>query len=173
MALAKIRARLREIRQDHWQECFLLFIVIYGGLLMFNLAYKSILWDETPHLYGGLLLTQGRFHEYFAVTFYPPLFDVAIACFYGVFGASVFAGRSVAVVFSVLTLLVLFKLVSRTYSRKVAFLSCVILATMPGFIWVSRMTLLETALEFFLIASLFFFIEWLHTGCCLVVSCLG
>jgi 4-amino-4-deoxy-L-arabinose transferase-like glycosyltransferase len=161
---SQIRIRLKSSRFERWQLLFLLFLVYFATALLYNLAYKSILWDETPHLYGALLLSHGQLSDYLSVTFYPPLFDVVAAGFFAVLGSSLFVGRLVAVVFALLTLGVLFKLASKTYGRKVAFLSCIILATMPGFIWVARLTILETALEFFLVACLFFFVEWLYSG---------
>ena len=133
-------------------------------LLSFDLAFKSILWDETPHLYGALLLSQGRISEYLATTFYPPLFDIVTAGVFTAFGASLWVGRFVSVVFALLTLVVLFKLASKAYNRRVAFLSCIFLAVMPGFIWVARLSILEVALMFFLVAAFWLFLEWIHSG---------
>ncbi len=124
----------------------------------------NIVWDETPHLLGGLFLSQGRFGDYLALTRYPPLLDVITAGFFKVFGASVFAGRLVSVTFGLLTLVVLFKLASRAYGRRVAFVSCLIMATMSGFLWLSRVTLLEMALEFFFVTAIMLFVDWWHTG---------
>jgi MFS family permease len=124
----------------------------------------NIVWDETPHLEGGLLLSQGHLQDYFALTRYPPLLDTIIAGYFKLFGASVFAGRLVSVTFSLLTLVVVFKLASKAYGRKIAFLSSLILATMPGFIWLSRVSLLEMALEFFFVTALLLFLYWLHSG---------
>ena len=162
--LSQTESKPKRFRLERWQLLFLLFMVVCGSLLVFNLAYKSILWDETPHLYGALLLSQGRLPEYLSVTFYPPLFDVITAGYFKIFSASLWAARLVSVTFGLLTLGVLFKLASKTYGRRVAFISCVIMATMPAFIWLSRLSFLEMALEFFFLATLLLFIEWLHTG---------
>ncbi len=124
----------------------------------------SVVWDETPHLYGGLLISHGQVMQYLGFTRYPPLFDATLAAFFTVFGTSVFVGRIVTVTFALLILFVLFKLGSRAYDRKVALLSCIILASMPGFLWLSRVTLLEMALEFFFLATIYLFVEWLNTG---------
>ena len=162
--LSQIRSKQVRFRFERWHILFLIFTVTCGLLLLYNLAYKSILWDETPHLYGALLLSQGRITEYLGVTFYPPLFDAVTAGFFAVFGTSLWAGRLVSVVFGLLTLGVLFKLASKTYGHRVAFISCIFMATMPAFIWLSRLSLLEMALEFFFLATLLLFVEWLHTG---------
>jgi 4-amino-4-deoxy-L-arabinose transferase-like glycosyltransferase len=75
-----------------------------------------------PHLYGSLLLSEGRVSEYLSVTFYPPLLDLITAGFFKVFGASLWVGRFVSIAFSLLTLVVLFRLASKAYSRRVAFI---------------------------------------------------
>ena len=162
MMLSQISAQLR--RRGRWELLFLLFIVACAVLLSFDLAFKSILWDETPHLYGALLLSQGRLSEYLATTFYPPLFDIVTAGVFTAFGASLWVGRFVSVVFALLTLVVLFKLASKAYNRRVAFLSCIFLVVMPGFIWVARLSILEVALMSFLVASFWLFLEWIHSG---------
>ena len=162
MNASQISAKLR--RLNRWELLFLLFIVTFGVLLSYNLAYKSILWDETPHLYGSLLLSQGRVGEYLGVTFYPPLFDALTAGFFGVFGASLWLGRFVSVIFALLTIVALFKLADRAYGRRVAFISCIFMAVMPAFIWVARLSILETALEFFLVLCFWLFLEWLYRG---------
>jgi uncharacterized membrane protein len=136
----------------------------FGVALSYNLAFKSILWDETPHLYGSLLLSQGLVGEYLGVTFYPPLFDGITGGLFAVFGASLWLGRFISVVFALLTLVALYKLADRAYGRRVAFLSCLFMAAMPAFIWVARLSILETALEFFLVLCFWLFLEWLHRG---------
>ncbi len=142
----------------------MLLIVVYGSLLLFDLAYMHIIWDETPHLLGGLYLSQGRLGDYLALTRYPPLFDVVTAGFFKVFSASVLAGRLVSVTFGLLTLGVVFKLASRSFGHRVGFISCVFTATMSGFLWLSRVTLLEMALEFFFVTAILLFADWWHTG---------
>jgi dolichyl-phosphate-mannose--protein O-mannosyl transferase len=162
MNSSQISARIRGL--NRWELLFLIFLVAFGVVLSYNLAYKSILWDETPHLYGSLLLSQGRVGEYLGVTFYPPLFDGVTAGFFAVFGASLWLGRFISVVFALLTLAALFKLADRAYGRRVALLSCIFMAAMPAFIWAARLSILETALEFFLVLCFWLFLEWLHRG---------
>jgi hypothetical protein len=162
MNLYQISTRLQKF--ERWELFFLVFLALFGVVLSYNLAFKSILWDETPHLYGSLLLSQGRIGEYLGVTFYPPLFDAVTAGVFATFGASLFLGRFVSVIFALLTLIALYKLVLITYGRRVAFLSCFFMAATPAFIWVSRLSILESALEFFLVLCFWLFIEWLYNG---------
>jgi asparagine N-glycosylation enzyme membrane subunit Stt3 len=152
------------LRGRKWLLLFLLFIVVFGLVLSFELARMSIVWDETPHLDGGLLIYQGKLGEYFMFSRYPPLMDLFIAGYFGVFGTNVFAARLVSVTFALLTIAAVFVFATRAYGRRVAFISCLILASMPGFIWLSRVSLLEMPLEFFFVSSLLLFLYWLNNG---------
>jgi len=156
------RPRRIGLEREHW--LFLLIIGVCATLLLLKVMNMTVVWDETPHLYGGLLLSRGDIQGYFAFTQYPPMMDSAIAMYFNALGPSVFSARLVSVTFSLLTIAVLFILVSRTYDRKIALLSCVFLATMPGFIWLSNLALTETMLEFFFVASLLCFVYWVETN---------
>jgi 4-amino-4-deoxy-L-arabinose transferase-like glycosyltransferase len=155
---------LHRLALDKWQLAFLAFLVIYTPLLMLDLAGTCVLWDEMPHLNGGLLLSQGRVQEYLGSTRYPPMLDLATAGYFRIFGASVYAGRLVSITFAVLTLWALFELTYRAYGPRVGLLSGVLLATMPGFVWLSRLAFLEMMLEFFFVVSILLFLSWLRTG---------
>jgi len=124
----------------------------------------TIQWDETPHIYGGLLLSRGHFQEYTrAGSFYPPLFDIMIAFYFKILSSSVFSARLVAVTFGVLSVWGVFEFAYRFYGPRNALLSSVLLASMPGFIWLCRIALIETMLIFFFSISLFLFFSWMHT----------
>jgi hypothetical protein len=138
-------------------------MVIYACLLTLNLGYMSIQWDEIPHLYGGLLLTRGQSQEYMATYgYYPPVYDLLTAGFFNVFGVSATSGRLVAVMFSLLSLWIVFEFANRTYGPKIALVASVLLGLMPGFFWVSRITMLETLLIFFFSFALLFFFSWIR-----------
>ena len=162
--LSQTYSKLRKFKLGKYHLLFLALLIIFGAFLLYDLAYMNLVWDETPHLYGGLLLSHGQLTAYLGLTRYPPLFDLIIAGFFKVFGASVFTGRLVSATFGLLSLVVLYKLASKAYGQRVAFLSCIIMATMAGFFWLSRVTLLEMALEFFFLLTIYLFVEWLHSG---------
>jgi MFS family permease len=124
----------------------------------------SAVWDETVRLLGGFMIYQGKIGEYLSFTRYPPLMDFVTAGYFGVFGASVFSARLVSVTFSLLTLAAVFGFAAKAYGRKVAFVSCAVLATMPGYIFISRVALLDIPITFFFTATLFLFLLWLHSG---------
>jgi 4-amino-4-deoxy-L-arabinose transferase-like glycosyltransferase len=123
----------------------------------------SIQWDEIPHLYGGLLLARGQSQWYMATYgYYPPLYDMLTTGFFHVFGVSAASGRLAAVMFSLLSLWIVFEFANRTYGPKIALLSSILLGVMPGFFWISRIAMLETALVFFFSLVLFFFFSWMR-----------
>jgi len=153
-----------KLKFDRWHLFFLIFIIVYALALTYDLTRLSIVWDETLHLDGGLLIYHGNLGEYFMFSRYPPLIDLFIAGYFGVLGTNVFAARLVSVTFALLTIVAVFALAKKVYGRKVACISCVILASMPGFIWLSRVSLLEMPLEFFFVMSLLLFLYWLHNG---------
>ncbi|MEM4733917.1 MAG: glycosyltransferase family 39 protein [Candidatus Bathyarchaeia archaeon] len=153
-----------KIKANKWRLAFLVFAVVYAVLITVNLSAMAIQWDEITHLNGGLRLLRGIFHEYFAYNaFYPPMYDAITAVFFGVLGVSVFAGRFVSVVFALLSLWVVYRTADKMFGGKIALLSSVLLGVMPGFVWLSRIAMIETMLVFFFTAATFCFFNWLRT----------
>jgi asparagine N-glycosylation enzyme membrane subunit Stt3 len=125
----------------------------------------SIQWDEISHLYGGLLLARGQSQEYMATYgYYPPLYDVLTASYFQIFGVSAASGRLAAVTFSLLSIWIVFEFANRTYGPKIALISSILLGSMPGFFWVSRVAMLETMLIFFFSLAMFFFLSWMRSS---------
>ncbi len=146
-----------------WRIVFFVFLAVYLVFLVQNLGSMTIQWDEASHLNGGLMLLHGQFHSYMTLSmFYPPLDDLIIAGFFGIGGPSVLVGRLVAVSFAALSLVAAFEFVSRVYYPKMGFVSSLFLATMPGFVWLSRVTMIETSLVFFFLVSMMLFFFWLQ-----------
>jgi len=146
-----------------WRLALLVFLIIYAFFLLLELGYMSIQWDEAPHLYGGLLLKYGRSQEYISnYGYYPPLYDLLTTGYFQTLGATAASGRLVAVTFSLLTIWIVFEFANRTYGPKTALISSILLGTMPGFFWISRVAMIETMLMFFFSLSMFFFLSWLR-----------
>ena len=151
-------------RFGKWRLMLLVFTVIFASLLLLNLGYMWIQWDEMPHLYGGLLLARGQTQEYLTTYgYYPPLYDLVTTAYYKLFGISVVSGRLAAVTFLLLSVWVVFELANRHYGPKIALLSSITLGTMPGLVWASRAAMLETILVFFFSLSMLFFLTWIKT----------
>jgi len=150
------------VTANKWRLALLAFIIVYAYLVMLSLNYMSVQWDEMPHLYGGLLLTHGQTQLYMTTYgYYPPLFDLITTGYMQIFGLTSIAGRLVSVTFSLLALWIAFELCNKMYGPKNALLASILLGTMPGFFWVSRITMLETILLFFFTALMFVFYSWI------------
>lgn len=150
-------------RYGKWRLAFAFFLLAYALLLLLYLDYAPIRWDETPHLYGGLVLNNGQFDDYLRESsFYPPLFDIVTAFFFRLFGVSLFSARLVAVTFGVLSVWTIFEYALRFYGRRTALISSVLLSSMPGFIILCRMAAIETMLLFFFTLSLLLFFSWMR-----------
>ena len=165
--ICKLTAVLSRIvhRLGRWRLIFLFFLIAYTALLLLYLDYAAIQWDETPHLVGGLLLSRGQLQEYTQkYLFYPPLFDATTALYYIFLGASVLSVRLVSLTFGILSVWVVFEYAYRLYGPKTALLSSILLASMPGFIILCRVALIETMLMFFFSISLFLFYSWMRSN---------
>ena len=98
---------------------FVAFAAVYASFLVVNLGYNSIRWDELVHCLGAWQLIHGRFLEYLtSSTFYPPMFNLVTAGFFGAGGANMVSARLVSVTFTVLSVAVLFEFVNRMYGSK-------------------------------------------------------
>ena len=150
------------MEKHQYRPALLIFLVIFAVAVLFNLGYMSVQWDEMPHLYGATLLSRGQTWDYMTTYgYYPPIFDLITTGFFQIFGANQIAGRLVAATFSVLAIGLLFEFTKKTYGPKNALVASVLLGTMPGFFWLSRVTMLETTLIFFFTLVMFAFYQWI------------
>lgn len=80
---------------------FLVFVIFYSFLVILNLNYIPMQWDEVNHFNGALLLIRGQIFQYAATnSFYPPMYNLVTAVYFALAGANVLTGRLVAVTFS-------------------------------------------------------------------------
>ena len=122
----------------------------------------SAQWDEVVNLNGGLFLLRGNIQQFFLGTLSTRPYTVfsmqvslqqaAQACY---------AGRLVSVVFSVLSIFAVFEFTYRMYNPKTALLATAMFAVMPGYVWLSRMAMIETTLIFFFTVATLSFFFWL------------
>ncbi|MEJ2241266.1 MAG: glycosyltransferase family 39 protein [Candidatus Bathyarchaeota archaeon] len=154
------------IRKQSFLLIIIFFVLIYAALLSLSLDWRAVLWDEAPHLNGGILLSRGDFFGYIqkSGSFYPPLIDSIIALYFKVLGLSLFSARLVSVTFGVLSVLCTFTFAYHFYGKKTALLSSVLLASMPGFVWLCRVAMIETVLIFLFSSSLFLFFFWTQSN---------
>ena len=137
------RLRLTQLKAglNKWRIAFLVFALFYAVLLVLNLSNMPMQWDEVGQLNGGLLLKLGLYNKFVGNIYYPPLFESITTVFFNIFGVSLVSGRLVSVVFSVLSLWVVFELAYSMYGGKAALISAVLLGIMPGYFWLSGVAL--------------------------------
>ncbi len=145
---------------NKWRLGFLVFALIYAVLLLLELSTAPTQWDEVVHLNDGVSLLRGEYEN--INYFYPPLFDGVIVVFFKVLGVSVLSGRLVSVIFSLISLWIVFELAYRMYDAKIALAASVLLGLFPGYFWLSRVALIEVMLVFFFTVAMMFFFSWLH-----------
>jgi 4-amino-4-deoxy-L-arabinose transferase-like glycosyltransferase len=151
------------VKRHQYTLALVVFLVVFAAAALYQIGYMSVQWDEMPHLYGGTLLLRGQTWSYMTTYgYYPPVFDLVTAGYLQVFGADQVAGRMVAVTFSLLAIGLLFLFVKKIYGKKNALIESILLGTMPGFFWLSRVTMLETMLVFFFTLVMFTFYTWLN-----------
>ena len=156
-SLGNLKAALNK-----WRLAFVVLALVYFVLLLLFLTKQPMNWDEIGHLNRALELKGGFYNSFVRDSFYPPLYSCLTTVSFDLFGVSLFSARLISAVFSILTLWVVFEMAYALYGRKVALISAVLLAIMPGYFWLSRLALLEVMLVFFFTLSLFFFLSWLN-----------
>ncbi len=152
-------------RFDRWRLCLIIFAVAYGFILAVDLGTKSMMWDEVTHFTGGLLLSRGQVGLWvWTNSFYPPVYDIVAAAYFLIGGPSVFAGRFVAVTFSVLSVFVVYEIANQFYNSKTALVAAIFFGVTPGVVFLSRMAMIETLLLFIFSLSMLFFFSWIRNN---------
>ena len=150
------------VKKHVWSLLLLLVLVVFAFAAVYNLGYMSVQWDEMPHLNGAQMLTRGQIWNYMTTYgYYPPLFDLVTTGSFKVLDANETSGRLVAVIFSVLAIALMYFLTKRTYGKRNALIASVFLGSMPGFFWLSRVTMIETMLIFFFELAMYTFYSWI------------
>ena len=149
-------------KKHQYRLLLLVFLIGFAIAALYQLGYMSVQWDEMPHLYGATMLSRGQTWDYMTTYgYYPPIFDLVTTGFFQIFGATQVAGRLVAVTFSLLAIGLLFEFTKRMYGQRNALIASILLGTMPGFFWLSRVTMIETMLIFFFTLVMFAFYSWI------------
>ena len=151
--------------------CF--FIIIYVGLIIYVFPTRSIESDEGTHLLLGLFyhdlfnfaLNNGFSNVYeFAIdylvhypklsVYYPPLYHILIALFYN-FTVSENIGRVISLVFSVGSIVLVYKLGSFLYNQRVGLISAIFLGSLPIIVYISKSIYIDMFLFFFFLLSFY------------------
>ncbi len=102
-------------------------------------------WLQNPHVYSGVWLS---FHFWLNGIFIWIFKDLTLA--------PIIANT----LFSVLTLIFLYKIFEKVFDRNIAFLSCFIYCVFPFQVWLSTSGMPESIFFFFVTFSCYFFLNW-------------
>lgn len=160
----------------------LAFLLFYFAFLAWQGGKYLITWDEGGHLTAGVFVHEGigKFLETrsigetvgylkglsercgcFIVMHYPPMFYTLEAVSFGVFGVKEFAGRLLAMLFSVGTLVLTYKLGKMLYNNNgnAGLVAAVLLAASPLFFKYSTMVMMDVGIVFFLLLLTYMYFE--------------
>ncbi len=102
-----------------------------------------------PHAFGGLAIWIGK----------PPLFMWLISFAFQAFGVNNFAARLPSAVFAALSLVLVYYLGKSLNNRPVGFLAALILGTFSTFYLFARHAMTDVTFTFFIVASVYFFVQ--------------
>lgn len=150
----------------------LAFPLFYFALLLWQSGNYLVTWDEGGHLTAGVFVHEGIKNFLgtfsvgetvdhlkglsercgcFIVLHYPPMFYFLEGVSFGIFGVGEFAGRLLAMLFSVGTLVLTYKLGKLLYDSRVGLAAAVLLAASPLFFKYSMMVMMDVGIVFFLL----------------------
>lgn len=91
--------------------------------------------------------------------YYPPLLHVVTSMFYNFLGASFFVGRLVVLLFSVATLVVMYRLLKNFFSSKIALLATVLFSIMPMIYYNSITMMTDIPYMFFFMLAIYLYLK--------------
>jgi 4-amino-4-deoxy-L-arabinose transferase-like glycosyltransferase len=143
------------------RDLVILFIAA-SFILLWNLGTGSLTsWDEAVYAQVAKeILVSGNWIDltYMGLPWSnkPPLCMWMITLFYMLFGANEFSARFFSALCGTGTILVTYLFAKKLYSRKAALIAALMLLSTQHFIWSAKVAMLDGALTFFTILSLFF-----------------
>jgi len=147
---------------------FLLFIIVYGFLLLRNLGYFSPAWDEAVQMQSGVDMSRLaptflsnpvytikayiRWYPYF-----PPLNAILLAFSYAFLGISELSARLVSVSLSLLGLVIVYLAGRKAWGRTAGIIASITLAATPTYFNMSRVAMVDIPVTIFFALSLLLF----------------
>lgn len=111
------------------------------------------------HIYDFTLRFYGKYPA-ISIPYHPPFFHLVEAFFFFLFGISAVTARVAVVFFSLLAIIVWYKLIKSMYNEEIAFFSGILLITTPTIVFWTRNAMLEMPALAMIILSSYF----LHTS---------
>jgi len=147
---------------------FLLFIISQrevshsdeAGRCMDSIFYTLLLQEFSKNFPVNLLSIVEKFYSYYPalyIVFWPPLNQLITAGFYLLFGINNITSRLSIYIFSILSVIFFYKLISEFYPKRLKMIMILILILSPYFLYLSTTNMLEIPIVFFTIISTYYF----------------
>jgi len=124
-------------RIKHPQLIFLSIILAFNAYLRLwgitHLFYWLNDYDEGAYSLGGKLISQGYLPYRDFVLVHPPLYDMALAAVYRIFGYNFFYGRYFSVALSFACLILVYLIVKKLYNPTAGLVAALLFTIFPGF----------------------------------------
>src|SRR3989344_5115672 len=141
----------------------LLIIVLLGAVLRFyGLANEDFWMDEGVSVYHSQQSIIHNFKWSFTLA-YLPLYNMLLAAWEKVFGLSEFGMRVPSSVFGILSIVMIYKIASFMYSRKVGIYASLILALSPFHVYYSQEVRVYTLFVFTALLSIYFYLRYIRS----------
>ncbi|HEY0321511.1 MAG TPA: glycosyltransferase family 39 protein [Pyrinomonadaceae bacterium] len=133
------------------------------GIRLIGLSLDSLWFDEVFSVRAGrisvsdiIILTRGDVH--------PPLYYLLLHFWMKLFGETEIAVRMLSVIFSVLTVFVVYHLALKLFNRRTAFFAALFTTLSPLQVFYAQETRMYAQLTFLAAASVYFYVCWLKEG---------
>lgn len=141
----------------------LLLLFTFYFLLRLIYAYTlPVNNDEGRYLYDAYLITEGfvPFKDYLTRSL---VFIYSLSFFVKIFGNSLIAGRLLSIIASLLTAVVLYKIGSNFFTKKISIIAAILFLIVPYSIRISTFVITESLQVFFVAVAMFYFIKGLES----------
>ena len=132
-----------------------LVMLLGAGLRLFKLGSNNLWFDE-----AASVVMKNKISEFPAYR-QPPLYYLLLLFWSNCFGESEFTLRFLSLIFSVLSILMIYKLGELSFDKKTGLISAFILSVSPIHIWYAQEVREYSLLCFLVMASVYFFIRTL------------
>ena len=143
-----------------------LHLVLFSVILLFNaylrlwgithLFYWLNDYDEGAYSLGGKLISQGFLPYRDFVLVHPPLYDLALAAIYKIFGYNFFYGRYFSVALSFACLILVYLIIKKLYNPTAGLVAALLFTVFPGFDLLWYRAVQEPLGIFLVLLALFF-----------------
>lgn len=124
-------------------------VMVWGDMpryLMDGAFLYDVLGSGAEWTFGGAVEYAQRYYAQYpalSIPHHPPLLPISLVPFYAIFGPSIFAGRLAVLAFFLVSVVLVYTLVTRVYDEEVAGWACLLFASSPTMAFYAQRVLSE------------------------------